>query len=263
VAVNVKGRGLIFANPAAYAGDASTIPWNIQGGVALICTLYQSPFVRLPVEDPAYNRRRVKFALELTPDFSVAGTLSVEYFGQESADLRKRLSNSSARERSMHFHLDYARRYSGVEIRNIQVEGFMPDESAIRVTCDIEIPDLIDIDTGRMDFDVCSLLCNPFQGLTQQERLHPLFMPYPYIIETEIELETGTLANIVTPPSFSYGSQSGGLEIGWTRNGGVLKLESKFLWKRLFFPAEDWEIFLDFAVQIKSGMASQKLMIEC
>lgn len=89
---------LLFIDPTWPNSPIGEIPFEAQGGLALVAKNISSPLVRLPLSTPEQNKAVRSIVAELMPDGTILGRVDTTRHGQSAVNERRLISNRNRNE---------------------------------------------------------------------------------------------------------------------------------------------------------------------
>lgn len=257
VAVRLPGEEIVFDHPSAPNCPPNSVPWYVQGSLALVCTPAGSIFARIPVDLPQTNQTRHHLELWLDAGGNARGTLESSYTGQEGMELKNLLQHRDEREREEFFRRDLLRRMPDVELAGFSLAGNAEHPDELRVMMNFSLRGLAR-ESGeglefRSRFD--SILLDDL--LANEERRQPIYLPYPYTVGVteEVHLPEGFSAMI--PGNRLLNSDVGEHNVSTRATSDGFVRERNLVQKRVFFDSSECRLLYLFLRQVREALSEE------
>ena len=231
IAVRLDNNWRFFSPSSTYV-PFGMLPWNIEGGEALVTDPKDPTFSIVPVSAPEKSVEKRSAKLKLSDDGTLEGDVRIEYHGHSGADIKELNDDESPAEREERLKNMFKARMSTAEISDIKIENTTDPVKPFTYAFHVRVPGYGQR-TGKRLFFQPAFFQHGIEPLFKTSgRKHDIYFHYPWAEDdsVEIELPDGfTLDNAEAPAPFNGGATSDyNARIQVTKDGRKLIYLRKF-----------------------------------
>jgi hypothetical protein len=231
VVVKLDGKEL-YLDPGTAFAPFGMLPWNETRVVGLRLDKDGGSWVSTPLPAPEESRIVRKADLQLTPDGTLAGKVTVTYTGLEA--LTRRLEERGEDDTERRQFLEYELQSdvpTGIDVSLTNTPDWSSSEPTLTAVYDLSVPGWAAAAGQRELLAVGLFGGGEKHTFEHAARIHPLYFTFPYESEDDvtIDLPAGWLVNSVPQPQVVAGNTLKYSMAAQKRNGALhVKRELSF-----------------------------------
>ncbi len=221
-----------FFSPSSTYVPFGMLPWNAEGGEALISDPKEPTFVMATVSSPEKSVEKRSAKLKLSDDGTLEGDVRIEYHGHAGADIKELNDDDSPAEREERLKNGIKARMSNAEISDIKIENVTDPVKPFTYIFHVRVPGYGQRTGKRLFFQPAFFQRGIGPLFKTSGRKYGVYFHYPWSEDDSvtIELPEGfTLDNAEAPAPFNGGASSDYIaRIQVTKDGRTLYYLRKF-----------------------------------